>query len=386
MVTRWLLILAVAVPAVAAPHRLAGRVVDEAGQPVPAASVYVYYAVPAKGVSAICPSCYRDCGKFERVERDGRFDIGDVDDQLKFSLLATADGYEPSFSEFMQPDHDATLHLRHRAAVDDARLVRGCVIDPDGKALVGAIVARQAVRMARGVIGYGEIPGSDPRSITDERGEFMLRVPNAQAKLDVRVRARNYAPHIERELVPGVSRTIRVSAGGTVTGRIRHHGDPVAGVAVTFTQPDRNSHYYLGDDSIGTDEEGRFVMTGLGNDTEYMIYVKMRDSAPLVVPMVRFVTGGDASATDIGEVAAQSGRTIAGCVASGGPVPAGTRVTLTRGPYVEVAEVAGDGAFRFAGVPNEPLTLAVRARGYAPHEVRLAPAGDVPAMVIPLEP
>jgi hypothetical protein len=50
---------------------------------------------PSSGVRALCPSCDRDCGKSTHVDANGAFAIEEVDANLKFSLLAIADGYEP---------------------------------------------------------------------------------------------------------------------------------------------------------------------------------------------------------------------------------------------------------------------------------------------------
>jgi len=380
------LITVLSVPAAAAPANLTGNIVDEHDAPIAKASVSVYTALPKTGVNVLCPSCYRDCGKHVETGPDGRFFIGDVSDALRFRLLASADGYEPAFSDYFAGGQGTTLRLRRRAATDASRLVRGCIVDPEGRPIHGAVVARQAVRMARG-IGYGEIPGTDPLSITDEGGEFFLRVPDADTKLDVRVRAPGFAPRITRELAPGEPPiTISVNVGGTITGRVVHHGQPVAGLALTFTQPDRNSHFYLGDDEIGTDQDGRFVMTGLGTDTDYALYVRLGDAKPLTVTLTRIVTGDDGSAADVGELAAFAGRRVSGRVVAGGPLPESTRVSLMRG-YIDgqVVDVDAGGAFAFEGVPNEPLRLAVHARGYQAQEVELPLSGDVAGIVLPLK-
>src|SRR5688500_7704730 len=96
--TTALLALALAVPAAALD--LAGRVLTRDDKPVPDAHVYVFTALPKTGPNTICPSCYLDCRKSEKVAADGAFTLRGLDGKLKFRLLAVADGYEPAFSEY----------------------------------------------------------------------------------------------------------------------------------------------------------------------------------------------------------------------------------------------------------------------------------------------
>jgi len=44
----------------AAAPKLTGTVRDDAGEPLPGASVFIYTAAPKEGVGLLCPSCYAD--------------------------------------------------------------------------------------------------------------------------------------------------------------------------------------------------------------------------------------------------------------------------------------------------------------------------------------
>src|SRR5712671_7444020 len=60
-----------------------GTVSDEAGNPVPLATVHIWQAWPVRGVAYYCPGCYADCGKTARADDDGRYAISSVDASLQ---------------------------------------------------------------------------------------------------------------------------------------------------------------------------------------------------------------------------------------------------------------------------------------------------------------
>src|SRR5688500_8036309 len=122
MSMKLLLLLLLAIPASA--NGLNGVVVDSSSNPVAGAHVYVYTAVPRVGVSALCPSCYRDCGKHETVDGSGSFRLKELDPSLVFDLLAVADGYEPAFARRVDPrSGTVTITLTPRSVADADRLI-----------------------------------------------------------------------------------------------------------------------------------------------------------------------------------------------------------------------------------------------------------------------
>lgn len=274
---------------------LTGNVVDMAGKPVRGAHVYVYAAFPKLGLSSVCPNCYRDCGKHEPVDKKGAFRVKAVDETLFFDVLAVADGYEPAFARRTDPNGaPVKIELQRRSAEDAGRLITGVVLDPKGKPVIGAVVEPRGYRSVRGV-GYGNLPGLDKLSITNAKGEFALRMPDAGAKLDVRVTARALAPHIDRMLVPGERRTIRLVEGTAITGHIERDGQPVAGARVEFVQRNRASSNYLGRAEIATNEAGFFMMTSLAPNEEYLVSTPDLGVSPALVK-----TGADGTSIDAG--------------------------------------------------------------------------------------
>lgn len=363
---------------------LTGTIVDAGGKPIRGAHVSIYMAFPRTGVSAICPSCYRDCGKSVTADARGKFRVASLDNALLFRVLAVADGYEPAFAN----DVDAakgplTIQLKPRAAADRELLVRGRVVDPKGKPVAGATVEFHALRLGNRT-GYGKIPGADPLSITDARGEFALKVPERDAKLDVRIRARNLAPKIATALLPAVEPpTIAMTVGATVMGRIARNGKPLPGIRVGLVQTNRFSRNWLGPEEIGTDEQGRFLLLAVAPHDEYLLHGFMGSgNFETKVIAVR----GEGTTIDVGTLEARSGHRVAGRLVAAGRLPSSVRVVLSRpgGEDVQIAEVAADGSFAFTDVPAEPVHIAVRGAKLASgkRNLEIKPERDVADLMI----
>lgn len=337
MIRRCLLVLLFAGRAFAATD-LTGTIVDTNGKPLAGARVYVNGAFPKIGVSAVCPTCYRDCGKNEAADAKGAFRLPALDDLLVFDILAVADGYEPRFAQRVDPKRGSVaieLPIRRRGK----DVISGTVVDPAGKPVLGAIVDATGVH-----------------SITDAKGEFALFIP--VAKLDVRVTARTFAPRFERQLTPNDKRTIQLSPGATIVGRLMRGDQPVAGAKIELRQTDRNPWHDLGPASIGTNDNGYFFMTYLAPNEEYAVHATLPDG--VVDPKVVRTAGEDSSA-DAGTLRVGTGRRISGRVVlpSAMPLPNGSQITVT-GDLTGITRTVmlpADATFAFAAMPNEPTHL-----------------------------
>jgi hypothetical protein len=380
-----------------ASNDLTGVVVDASTRPLFGATVYVYTASPKIGVSAFCPSCYRDCGKHAPVDGAGQFRLKALDPTLRFDLLAVADGFEPSFTRHIDPmGGPVTIKLTPRSISDADRLITGIVVDSHGRPVVGASVTPSGYRIGLR-IGYGNIPGIDKLSLTNAKGEFALRIPAADAKLDVLVTARGLAPHIERMLAPGQSRTIPLIEGASITGHVMRDGKPVASARVGFIQKNRASSDFLGRFEIGTNGAGLFVMTNMGPNQTYMVYTPMGGLFGGVTEPGIVNVGDDKTSTDAGTLVVRPGRRIAGrvVVPEGASIPPHTQITLEcdlSGDGRSV-EVRGDGTFSFDGVPKGGAELAIRIPGLKlvpsppdADDVVLASEGDVTDVRVVFEP
>jgi WD40-like Beta Propeller Repeat len=376
------------ITAASASNDLTGVVVDASTKALSGATVYVYTAFPKVGVSSFCPSCYRDCGKHVAVNRAGRFRLKALDRTLRFDLLAVADGYEPSFVRSIDPmAGPVTIKLTPRSIADANRLITGTVVDPHGKPVVGATVAPNGYRTERSVT-YGNLPGIDKLSLTNAKGEFALRIPAADAKLDVLVTARSLAPHIERMLAPGQSKRIPLVDGSTITGHVMRDGKPLAGARVGFVQSNRASSDFLGHFEIGTNGDGLFVMTNMGPNLTYTVYTPMEALSGGVAAPKTVNVGDDKSSTDAGTLVVGPGRRIAGTVVvpEGASIPPHTQIMVIAdgGGDARSVEVQGDGTFSFDAVPKGATELSMRIPGLTlmlsstrAHDVELPTEGDV---------
>jgi hypothetical protein len=375
---------------------LRGVVRTASNEPLRNAHVYVYAAYPKTGISTICPNCYLDCGKREATDAKGRFVLKGLDDSLKFELLAVADGYDPQFLRNVTEATAAEITLTPRDTADDARLITGVVLDPKGKPIAGAVVEPSGYRMpARELpngkttraVGYGRIPGLELLSVTNEKGEFALKMPDAGGLLDVRVTARSYAPKIDRELAPKQNRTIQVAEGVLIAGRVMNGDKPLAAVPVKIVQRDRASANFLGFYEIGTDKDGRFAVPNLGTETEWAVFVPRSHVTGGVIHPKFVTTGGPKSMHDIGTLAVSKGRMVSGVV-HGEKRPAGVVLWNRDTGESWNAKLAENGAFAFNDVTAGALRLGSpgvrfasdpesKKKLHGPAEVTLAAEGDL---------
>ncbi len=169
-------------PAVAAPKvaartktRVTGRVVDERGQGVPAARVWIttsefWARIPLDLEMEALPSRWL---KIERADCDaeGRFAFEDLKPG-RLRLAARGARFAPAYREDLETlrDHDVTLG---DVALAPGVAVAGEVLGPDGKPAPGVRVLIAADCLARG--GGIEVPGRGvPAGATDAQGRFRV--------------------------------------------------------------------------------------------------------------------------------------------------------------------------------------------------------------------
>jgi hypothetical protein len=89
------------------PHSsLRGKVVDNESRGLSSVRVSIATASPKQGSGYLCPSCYVDCGKMAMTDATGRFEIPNLDPELRFELLLVADGYVSAFHPNIDPAED----------------------------------------------------------------------------------------------------------------------------------------------------------------------------------------------------------------------------------------------------------------------------------------
>ena len=131
---------------------IVGTVVDDSGQPVEHATVFVYKAGVKNGFSVFCPTCWVDCGKRAFTDANGAFTIGGVDRELKFTLLVAMDAFSVARVESVDPSAGPVpaVILKPRAAIHDAsRVMHGRVVDIHGDVVADALVEPRGIESGK---------------------------------------------------------------------------------------------------------------------------------------------------------------------------------------------------------------------------------------------
>jgi peroxiredoxin/uncharacterized GH25 family protein len=350
---------------------LTGTVVDAEGKPLSGATVFISTAAPKVGAGVLCPSCYADCRKQTTSDTAGQFTIPSLDLELRFQILVVAKDHQPKFVDKVDPAEKpvkVTLKPRTGGETPDQRLA-GRVVDPDGKPVAGAVVNIRGVMRGEST-RFGGNKDIDPLAVTDERGEFVINGQTAFDAVGVDVVARGYAKGIFQSLATGGKvHELQLAEGASLKGRVLKDGKPLAGVEIGVSGTERRSEVYVGNYSVATDAEGRFLFVNLPAKTSYQLYGLMKSlnsHGSIAARVVRMGNNGDTF--DTGELAVKPGFTVAGEIRlkDGKPVPADTRVLLSReNAWDSQQTTAGPNEqFRFENVPAESVGLSTRIKGY----------------------
>ncbi len=389
---------------------LNGRVTDNLGKPLEDATVMVYHAGVKKGYSTYCPSCYVDCGKRTLTDRTGSFTIQSLDPDLWFELLVVRDGYTARFVKNVDPSRGPadTAAMTPRAVVDDpGRVVRGRVVDPFGQPLRAAVVVPQGVATLLEGEGpasvYGTVKGLEPVAVTNPKGEFELAYSKQATGMLLLVEARGMSAKLITVPTGAERKTITVSDGAVIRGRLLNQGKPVAGVELGLIprpprgfganlQPIGNPYEEI---RIGTQEDGSFVITNVPTPVDWYIYGKMESIAALgATDPVECATARDSQEVNVGDIQIHPGYRLRGKVSlsDGAAIADGMRVTIgsVRAWDTQTVTIARDGRFEFAALSAGKYEIFTSVRGYRmrgnPRVIEIAIDGDKDDFAIALDP
>ena len=355
----------------AAASVLTGTVKNADGELVSGARVFIFAAAPMEGVSTLCPSCYEDCRKWAVSDGRGRFIIEGLDPMLLFRVLVVANEYQPKFVTKVDPSAKAlrvTLRPEAEGDTPDTR-VRGRVVNAEGKPVSGAVINIRGVSRGDST-RFGGNSDIDSMAVTDALGMFTL---HGQAPFDavgVDIEARGLAKGIFERLSTGdMVHELKLTEGVSVQGRLVRDGKPLPGVEVGISGADRSSQVFVGHYSVATDGDGRFLFVNLPRRTDYLLYGMMKSLRGLgSVPSRHVRTQEDGSTLEAGDLKVERGFIVEGQVrlADQGPIPAKTRVVLSREEAWDSQQVDIDpqGRFRVESVPPEIVTVSARISGY----------------------
>src|SRR5260370_30308636 len=381
----------VAGPAFAADRvAAAGKVVDSDGNAIEHVAVLVYSAGVKKGFNLFCPTCYVDCGKRRFTSVDGTYNIDGLSPDLVFNLLIVREGYSAKFLNGVDPEkgHAETAVIKNRTSPEyPAQVVRGRVMDTHGKPVRDALVEQHgAIFRQGGGRAFGAPGWIDLAAVTNDQGDFEIAHSKPLDAAILQVSPRGMAPKLVT--VPsGLDRkSITVTDGAIIRGRLVQNGKPISHAEVGLTTHSRNSENALPEVRIGTDEDGRFAITNVPPGRIWYLYGKMEALAPrgLSAEIVECATKDDGQDIDLGDIPVRPANTLRGKIvlSDGKPIAPNMRVNLfsDRVPDNQTVMLAPDGLFEFKGLTRGVYTLSPSVKGYEPRDaqsLQLLIEGDV---------
>ena len=350
---------------------LVGKILDQNGKPVSGAQVFIYTASVRIGTSPYCPSCYLDCRKSASSDANGGFLISNLDPSLLFRVLVVKEGFEPRFVINVDPFKGpikAELKPIDPRRLEAGVCIRGRVLGPDNKPVVGAQITPQSFKTEA---HSGFSPGIfDPVAITNLSGEFVLTSKSPIEYVSVVVEARGLASAVFKKISPSPSGCeLRLGKGVDIKGQVVLAGRPLAGVSVGIVQQDRNADGFLGDSGITTDANGEFLLSNVHPNERYFLYGTMTSLKRFgSIPVKEITTRNDGSVFDAGKLEVVTGHRLEGRVilGDGNRVPVHTRIIVSRDKAwdSQILELDEDGRFSASGLPTEIYSLVCRIKGF----------------------
>ena len=356
---------------------LTGNVTYSAGAPIEHATVMVYEAGVRKGYSIFCHTCYPDCGKHSLTGAAGDFKIDGLNPGLVFTLLVVKDGYSATYVRKVDSEKGPaeTAVLKKLVSPDDPKqYVRGRVVVVRGDPVRDAVVEQQGVayRAEGGGIrqSFGPMGWIDLIAVTNANGEFELAHSKPAERITFAVSPRGMSAKLFTEPTGPERKTLTVTAGATIRGRLMSDGKPVANAEIGLTTHSRISGTVLPDVRIGTREDGTFAITNVTPGRVWYLYPRMESLAPkgLAADLVECETKDDGQVVNVGEIQARPGFTLRGKVvlSDGKEIPPEMHMNVF-GDHVGDSQtfvLGADGRFEFKGLARGVYDLAPSVKGY----------------------
>jgi hypothetical protein len=243
------------------------------------------------------------------------------------------------------------------------------------------VVEQQGVTFT-GPRGRGRSFGPDdspdwiqPLAATDEHGEFQIAYAKPAVEITLSVSPRAMAPKLVTVPTGPEQRTITVTPGATLRGRLlQPDGTPAGNAEIGVFVHSRMAGTAFQEVRIGTKSDRTFAITNIPAGRIWYVYPKMESLAArgLAGNAVAVETKDDGEDVDVGTITLQSAYTLRGKVvlSDGNPIPPDMHVTLSsdRGSDTQIATIAPDGSFEFRGLSKGIYSIAPGVRGYKPKD------------------
>jgi hypothetical protein len=378
-----------------------GKVVDAAGAPVERATVMVYEAGVKKGYSLFCPTCYVDCGKRAVTDADGKFMIAGLSNDLLFTLLVVKDGFAAEYIRKLDPAKGPATNtvLKPREAIaDTSQVARGKVVDRDGAPVRDVVVEQKGVtyKGPRGMgTAFGPTGWIDQAVVSNEKGDFEIAYGQPAVQMILNVAARGMASKLVTMPTGPERKTITVTDGALIRGRLLFEGKPVANAQLGLVTHSRGAGTSYPEVLIGTREDGTFAITNVPAGRIWLLYPKMDSLASRAIgaDVTPVETKDDGQEVDVGDIELKRAYSLKGRVVltDGKAIPPDMRVTVgaDRAWDSQIVPLGADGRFEVRGLPPGVYSVSPAVKGYRPVEssgVEALVRKDVSDFVIRMEP
>jgi protocatechuate 3,4-dioxygenase beta subunit len=380
-----------------------GKVVQADGKPLEHATVLVYEARVRKGYSVFCPTCWVDCGKRATTDAEGKYSISGLDPELVFSLLVVREGYSATFVKNVDPlkgSADNAVVKTRTSPENPAQFVRGQVVNAHGRPVRDAVVEQQGITYrgkedGRMRTSFGPINWIDLVAVTNEQGEFEIAFEQPAQSMILSVSPRGMASKLFTLPTGPERKTMTVTDGATVRGRLVKDGKPVANAEMGLFTHSRMAGETLPEMRVGTREDGTFAITNVPAGRIYYAYAKMDSLAVrgVAAEAIECETKDDGQEVDLGDIQVKPAYTLRGKVVlnDGKPIPLDMRANLSadRGQDNQSIIIGADGTFEFKGLAKGVYGVAASVKGYRPPQGHISEVlmnRDVSDLVLHLQP
>jgi hypothetical protein len=268
------------------------------------------------------------------------------------------------------------------------KVIHGRVIDANGNPISGALISITGTTRN----GQGTWPGFDIDyfSVSDDAGNFVVYGKTPFDAVDGKVEANGFAEASFEQWPSDAinqewSRTgsmpkglfgfakplhqITLVNGAALQGRLLHDGNPVVNAEIRLNQCGVGSDCWFWVGATVTDDQGRFLFAHLPPRQSYAICGSW--DLPAIagaVPQTGVQIGENGSTNDIGDLNLQTVSEVAGRIrlSDGQPIPANSHYHLSDAAMGNSppSSLGSDGAFHFAAVPGDKISIFLRVSGY----------------------
>lgn len=319
---------------------VSGRVLDEAGNPIPSAYVRVDSTEGGK-----------EAGGYS--EADGSFRLQAVEEG-ELSLLASAQGYAASDPQLLRVTGSGVNGIEVRLAREAAGTITGRVLGLSAEALSSMRI------MAANDVGWDSAD-----SVVDEQGRYRLSGLRSGTWKVTAWQPNGLGVDGEVRLEPGSEAVLDLQfpEGMTFSGRISLGGRPLPGAEIMVASQESQA-------MTRSDSEGRFSLGPLKEGSHALLIL----AGSIAVHRTVVLQEGREVLLDI-ETGGLQGRILS---AGGEPVPdaavqvrsadPGSGGALPMGPS---ARSDGQGSFELSSIPSGSYTLVVEKPGFEEVQVRV---------------